>query len=227
MSAARQNRTRPFLLKWHQLQSDEEITAATMRLTESFTLITFALAGSGSPGPNNTMLLASGVRFGFRQTLPHIVGTAVGIGALVIAIAAGFGVVFDVVPGAQLALKTVGSLYLLYLAMRLATSRTIDNTSISKPLNFWEAVIFQFVNPKGWVFAIAVVAAFLPPRLPAIVGGLVVAGILTFVVAGTAAMWALGGAAVSGLVARERSARVANILLAILMVASVAFLWIP
>ena len=158
--------------------------------------------------------------------MPHIGGTAVGIGALVVAIAGGLGVIFETIPGAQLALKIFGSIYLLYLSVRLASGHAVEKTSVSKPLSIWEAVIFQFINPKGWVFAIALVAAFLPSGLPTFVAGLAVAGILAVVVVGTASMWALGGAALSGFVVHERRAHVLNITLAVLMVASVAFLWI-
>jgi threonine/homoserine/homoserine lactone efflux protein len=197
-----------------------------MGWTELFALITFGVAGAGSPGPNNALLLASGVRFGFRRTVPHVVGAAAGVGALVLSVATGVGIVFDAIPSAQLGLKVIGSIYLLYLALRVASSRTIERTSVSKPLNAWEAALFQFVNPKAWIFAIAVVAAFLPPALPSLLGGLLLTTILTFVMLATSASWAFGGAALSKLVASERSVYLLNWILAILLVASVTFLWI-
>jgi threonine/homoserine/homoserine lactone efflux protein len=197
-----------------------------MSVTEVLALVTFAATGSGSPGPNNTLLLASGVRFGFRRTFPHVVGTAIGIGALVAAVAAGLGVALDTFPAARLLLRIIGSVYLLYMAFRLASGQAFKTTSISKPLNLWEAVVFQFVNPKGWVFAIAVVATFLPPDLPAPIGGLIVAATLTIVVAVTASIWALGGVALSGLISGDRSRRILSLVLAALMAASVVFLWI-
>jgi threonine/homoserine/homoserine lactone efflux protein len=197
-----------------------------MRVTEVLALVTFAATGSGSPGPNNTLLLASGVRFGFRRTLPHVVGTAAGIGALVVAVASGLGVALDTFPAARLLLRIAGSVYLLYIAFRLSSGQALEGTSISKPLHFWEAVVFQFVNPKGWVFSIAVVATFLPPDLSAPIGGLIIAATLTIVVAVTASIWALGGVALSGLVSGDRSRRVLSLVLAALMTASVVFLWI-
>lgn len=197
-----------------------------MRWTELFALITFGVAGSGSPGPNNALLLASGVRFGFRRTLPHIVGAAAGVGTLVLAVAAGVGALLEAVPGAQLVLKIIGSLYLLYLAMRVASSGSIERSSVSKPLNAWEAMTFQFVNPKAWVFAIAVVAAFLPSSLPSLIGGLLVAAVVIFTVTATFSTWSLGGAALSRFLVSERAAHFVNSILAILLVGSVAFLWI-
>jgi threonine/homoserine/homoserine lactone efflux protein len=189
-------------------------------------LLLFAAAGSGSPGPNNTMLLASGMRFGLRGTIPHVAGTAAGIGALVVAVAAGIGVVLEAIPVLKTGLKVAGSVYLLVLAFRLAVAGAVGRGEVSRPLTFRQAVIFQFVNPKGWIFAIAVVAAFLPPGPSPVLGGLVVAAILCVVVGATAALWALGGAVLAGATTTERSQRAATIVLAALMVASVVLLWI-
>ena len=197
-----------------------------MRLGDLIALVTFVAVGSGSPGPNNTLLLASGITFGFQRTLPHVVGTFVGIGLLVTICAAGVGVAFATVPNAQLALKIVGSAYLVYLATRLAAGHAIARTAVSKPLNVWEAAAFQFVNPKGWVFAIAVVGAFAPDGgwTPPSVGALLC--VVAVVVAATACVWAVGGAALSRVFDTERTRRVVGIGLAILMIASIVFLWI-
>lgn len=197
-----------------------------MGWTEVLALITFGIAGSGSPGPNNALLLASGVRFGFKRTVPHVVGAAAGVGAMVMSVAAGVGTLLDAVPGAQVGLKFIGSVYLLYLAWRLGGSRTIKSAAVSKPLNTWEAGVFQFVNPKAWIFAIGVVAAFLPPALPSLLGGLILTAILTLVMMATFATWAIGGAVLSTLIVNERATHLVNLLLAILLVASVSFLWL-
>jgi threonine/homoserine/homoserine lactone efflux protein len=135
-------------------------------------------------------------------------------------------ILVEAVPGSQLGLRIIGSIYLLYLALRLAGSGVMKGGSVSKPLNVWEAGVFQFVNPKAWIFAIAVVAAFLPPAMPALIGGLLLTTILTIVMTGTFATWALGGAALSRLLARDGVARFVNLMLAVLLVASVAFLWV-
>jgi threonine/homoserine/homoserine lactone efflux protein len=189
-------------------------------------LLLFAVAGSGSPGPNNTLLLASGARFGFVPTLRHVGGTAMGIGALILVVAAGVGAVFEAVPAARLTLKLVGSAYLLYLAFRLAGDAAVEDATITRPLTVREAATFQFVNPKGWVFAVALVAAFLPPGMPAPVGGIATAAIVAVVVATTATVWALGGAGLRGVLRSERSRRRLTVALAALMAVSVVFLWI-
>jgi threonine/homoserine/homoserine lactone efflux protein len=166
------------------------------------------------------------LRFGFRRTVPHVLGTALGIGLLVVAVAAGIGALFEVVPTAEVVLKVVGSLYLLYVAYLVLGSGGIGRTEVSNPLTVSQAIAFQCVNPKAWIFAIAAVGTFLPPGLPWIVGVLVVAGILMVVVVGSSSIWAVGGAALGRVVDDERTRRVISIGLAALLVASVALLWI-
>ena len=97
-------------------------------------LVTFSIISAGTPGPNNILLMASGAAFGFRQTLPHVIGTAVGIGALTLAVAAGLGAIITTVPGVALAMKVAGSLYLLYLAWQVAGAGALQDRSIARPL---------------------------------------------------------------------------------------------
>ena len=189
-------------------------------------LLAFAFVGTVSPGPNNTVLWASGLRFGFRRTVPHVLGTALGIGLLVVAVAAGIGALFEVVPAAELVLKIVGSLYLLYVAYLVLGSGGIGRTEVSDPLSIWQAIAFQCVNPKAWIFTIAAVGTFLPPRLPWVIGALVLTGTLMVVVVGSSSIWAVGGAALGRVVDDERTRRFVSIGLAALLVASVTLLWI-
>ena len=186
----------------------------------------FALVGSITPGPNNSLLLASGSRFGFRRTAPHVAGTAVGMGALVFAVAGGVGVVLLAVPGIDLALKVVGSAYLLYLAARILGSRGAGATVAARPLGLLGGVGFQFANPKGWLFALAAAGTFLPPGLTPLAGAVAVAATCAVVILGTAAVWAAGGAALHRLTDDGRAQRVVNVALALVLAASVAFIWI-
>ena len=195
-------------------------------MSELVALLAFAFVGTVSPGPNNTVLWASGLRFGYRRTVPHVLGTALGIGLLVVAAAAGIGALFEVVPAAELVLKIVGSLYLLYVAYLVLGSGGIGRTQISDPLSVLQAIAFQCVNPKAWIFAIAAVGTFLPAALPWIVGVLVLTTTLMVVVVGSSSIWAVGGAALGRVVDDERTRRVISIGLASLLVASVALLWI-
>jgi threonine/homoserine/homoserine lactone efflux protein len=186
----------------------------------------FALVGSITPGPNNSLLLASGSRFGFRRTAGHVAGTALGMGALVFLVAGGVGVALLAVPGLELALKVVGSAYLLYLAARIATSHGAGGAVVARPLGLLGAVAFQFANPKGWLFALAAAGTFLPPGLPPVAGGLAVAATCATVILPTAAVWAAGGAAVGRLTDGGGSRRAVNVALALVLAASVAFIWV-
>lgn len=195
-------------------------------MSELVALVPFAFVGTVSPGPNNTVLWASGLRFGFRPTIPHVLGTALGIGVLVVGVSAGIGALLEAVPAAELVLKVVGSLYLLYVAYLVLGSGGVGRTEVSNPLTVWQAIAFQCVNPKAWIFAIAAVGTFLPPGLPWVVGVAVLAGILMAVVVGSSSIWAVGGAALGRVVDDERTRRIISIGLAAMLVASVALLWI-
>jgi threonine/homoserine/homoserine lactone efflux protein len=189
-------------------------------------LVVFAFVGSVSPGPNNAVLWASGMRFGFRRTLPHVAGTALGIGALVVGVAVGIGVVLRAVPSFELVLKVAGSAYLLFVAVLVLGSHSFGRASVSHPLSFRQAVTFQWLNPKGWIFAIAAVGAFVPPGMHRSAGVGVITGIVMVVVVGSSSIWAAAGAALGGIIEDERTGRIVSIVLATLLVGSVALLWI-
>lgn len=186
----------------------------------------FAFAGTVSPGPNNTLLWASGMRYGFRSSLPHVVGTAIGMGALTVGVAAGIGAILDAAPAAALALKIVGSTYLLAIAFRLLRSRAAAASDIARPLTVWQGIAFQWVNPKAWVFTIAAVGTFLPRSLPRPMGVALLCVILMVIVIGSSSAWAAGGAGLGRLVEEDQTRRAVNALLAVLLVASVALIWI-
>jgi threonine/homoserine/homoserine lactone efflux protein len=188
-------------------------------------LIAFAFAGSVSPGPNNTLLWASGMSFGLRRTVPHVVGTSFGIGALFVAMAVGIGAVLDAVPALETGLKVVGSVYLVAVAYLVLVSGAIGQTDVSRPLGLWQAVGFQFVNPKAWIFAIAAVGTFFPARVHPVRVAVLTATVMGVVIA-SASIWAAGGAALARVVENERTLQVVRIVLAALLIASVALIWI-
>jgi threonine/homoserine/homoserine lactone efflux protein len=186
----------------------------------------FAFVVSITPGPNNALLWASGVRFGFRRTAPHVAGTAVGIGALILAMSAGVGVLLEAVPAAALALKLLGSAYLAFLAFRIARAWGAERTAVARPLGILHGAAFQFANPKGWLFALAAVGTFRPPGLGPLAGGLLVAATSAVVVLGPAAVWAAGGATLARIVDHPRAERVVGLVLAVVLAASVVFIWV-
>jgi threonine/homoserine/homoserine lactone efflux protein len=188
-------------------------------------LVGFVFVVSITPGPNNALLWASGIRFGFRRTTRHVAGTAVGMAALVLAMAAGVGVLLTEVPGAELALKVAGSAYLLYLAVKIATSHGGDRTVASRPFGVLHAAAFQFANPKAWLFGLTAVGTFLPRQLAPVPAALAVAAISAAVILGTAAAWAAGGAALNRLVDGGPAQRAVSLALALVLAASVALIW--
>jgi threonine/homoserine/homoserine lactone efflux protein len=185
----------------------------------------FVFVVSITPGPNNALLWASGLRFGFRRTTRHVAGTAVGMAALVLAMAAGIGVLLTEAPGAELALKVAGSAYLLYLAVRIALSRGGDRTVASRPLGVLHAAAFQLANPKAWLFGLTAVGTFLPRQLAAVPAALAVAATSAVIILGTAAVWAAGGAALNRLVDGGPAQRAVSLVLALVLAASVALIW--
>ncbi len=186
----------------------------------------FALVVTITPGPNNTLLLASGIQFGFTRTLRHVAGTAMGMAVLIFAMAGGVGVVLLAVPGADLAVKMIGSAYLLYLAFRIASSHGASRTAVSRPLGVLSGAAFQFANPKAWLFALAAASTFIPHGLAPAAGALVVAATCAVVILPSASVWAAGGAALNRIVDDGQAQRVINLTLALILAASVAFIWI-
>ena len=124
-------------------------------------LLGFVVAATVTPGPNNLMVLVSGANWGLARTLPHIAGIAFGFPAMIIAVGLGLGVVFDTMPGLEVALKYVAFAYLLWLAWRMAQAgRPETSRTRPRPLSFLEAVAFQWVNPKAWVMAVTAMATY-------------------------------------------------------------------
>lgn len=130
--------------------------------TEVFlSLLLFAFTTSITPGPNNMMLLASGVNFGLRRTIPHMLGIEVGFASLLIACGFGLGALLHSMPFVYLVLKIAGGAYLLYIAWSIGTSRTLgEGGEAATPMSFWAAALFQWVNPKAWVMSVSSMAAY-------------------------------------------------------------------
>lgn len=121
----------------------------------------FSFVSSITPGPNNIMLLASGVNYGFYRTLPHMVGVVGGFGILLGCVGFGLGQLLTYFPFAYTVLKFTGAAYLIYLAYKIAVSGPINSEETAgKPMSFMQAVLFQWVNPKAWVMAITSMAVY-------------------------------------------------------------------
>jgi threonine/homoserine/homoserine lactone efflux protein len=179
---------------------------------------------AGTPGPNNTMLAASGMNFGLARTLPHLAGICAGITLLMLATGLGLGVIFATLPEAQTALAVAGSLYLIYLAWRIANAAAPAAAENAKPIVFWEAFGFQFLNPKGWVMALN--AALLMPEFDHVITKAIVLAILALTVGFMPmAVWTLFGMAIARIFQNPRWRRIINWSLAAILLATIPFMF--
>lgn len=156
----------------------------------------FCFVSSITPGPNNFMLLASGVNFGFRRSLPHIAGVAIGFLWLILAVGFGLGALLTLYPPLHIGLKIAGGAYLLWLAWKIANARTLSDgkDSAARPLTFLQAAAFQWVNPKAWVMAVTAMAVYADPARP-FLSVLLVGVIFALVNAPCISSWTLFGVA--------------------------------
>jgi threonine/homoserine/homoserine lactone efflux protein len=183
-------------------------------------LLLFTLATSVTPGPNNLMLLASGVNFGLVRTLPHILGITTGFGSLLLGIGLGLGALFTAWPTLHLVLKLLGGCYLLYLAWKIAGSRAIGETKVgAKPLSFAQAAAFQWVNPKAWVIALTVTSLFADPERPYVSVLLVALTVIVFNLPAII-LWTGFGTALRGFLSRSERLKIFNVIMAFLLVAT-------
>lgn len=121
----------------------------------------FAFSSTITPGPNNLMMLASGVNHGIRASVPHWCGICLGFPAMVFVVGLGFDLVFRQLPWLHQVIKIIGILYLGYLAWGIATTPPRQLTGLErKPLSFLQAAAFQWVNGKAWIMASGAIAAF-------------------------------------------------------------------
>jgi threonine/homoserine/homoserine lactone efflux protein len=187
----------------------------------------FSVAMSGTPGPNNMMLTASGARYGYRRTLPHIAGVLGGCVVLFVAIALGLGAVFERYESVQWALRLAGSAYLLYLAWRIATAPppNLDDAQAARPLNIWEAAAFQFANPKAWIMGLTLTASFLPANGSLMLNALLLALLMEAAAFPCISFWALFGRTLGSRLRSARSWRVFNVLMGALTAACVVLIF--
>jgi len=179
----------------------------------------------GTPGPNNIMLTASGVNFGFRRSIPHILGVVLGMIILFSSAAFGLGVLFELVPFLHSILKILGSIYLLYLAYRILISgRSGAKDSQNRPLSFIEAAAFQFVNPKGLMITITTMSTFTLVGEYYWLSVLVILGIFASVSTCTMSLWTLFGTIIGSYLKNDSVFKFFNFGMATLLVLSVIYI---
>ncbi|MCB1473975.1 MAG: LysE family translocator [Rhodobiaceae bacterium] len=184
-------------------------------------MATFAFVAASTPGPNNIMLLASGVNFGFSRTLPHMFGILFGFAVLMSAVGIGLGVLFKTFPALHTVLKFAGAGYLVWLAWRIATSRSMGSaTSKGRPMSMLEAALFQWVNPKGWTMAITAMAVYTQVDKPLASAAIIVA-VFSAITLPSVMMWTAFGTGLRGILSDPVRLKWFNIAMGAALVASV------
>jgi len=186
-----------------------------------FAFVLFALVMYFTPGPNNIMLLSSGLTFGFRRTLPHIAGITIGMAFMIAAAGVGLGAIFIAYPVLQTILKYAGAAYLIYLAVAIATSGAARSPQDDRrgPMTFWGAAVFQWVNVKGWVVVIGTITAY--AAIAAFPWNILIQTVIVLVVGTLATVaWALFGSALRPMLTSPRTVHAFNMVMAALLLAS-------
>jgi len=179
----------------------------------------FAFVSSITPGPNNLMLMASGANFGFRRTFPHMLGVGLGFVFMVLLVGVGLIQIFDAFPVSYLVLKSFSVIYLLYLAWKIAMVRSPHTTGrTGTPMTFFQAALFQWVNPKAWAMAITAISVYTHSQnVSAIILVALVFGAINLPCVGS---WVLLGQQMQRVLTNPVRVRIFNAVMASLLVAS-------
>ena len=184
-------------------------------------LAVFCVVTLFTPGPNNLMLMTSGLNYGFRRGLPHLLGVVLGFTLMVLIVGFGLGAIFQAWPMLYVVLKYAGAAYLLYLAWEIAVSLPPGESggSAGKPIGFFQAAAFQWVNPKAWVMAVGAVSSYAAVA-PFPLNVVVIAALFCVLGVASSGTWLGFGAALQRVLKDRRAVRAFNIIMALLLVAS-------
>ena len=172
-----------------------------------------------TPGPNNSILTASGIKFGFIRSIPNLLGITTGHGLQLALVCLGLGSLFIKYPILFDVLRYVGSAYILYLAYKMFGSLNISKSEDrSRPLNYYEAILFQFVNPKAWVICSTAVTLYYPKNENILVGTLFMVVMSTIVNIPSISIWAYGGSIIRQYLGNEKLKKTIELLLAIMLI---------
>ena len=183
--------------------------------------VIFATVMFFTPGPNNIMLLSSGLTYGFRRTLPHVAGITLGFAFMIGAVGLGLGTIFITYPVLQTILKYAGVAYLIYLAVAIAMSGPVtpDQDNRRGPMTFWGAAMFQWINVKGWVMVIGTITAY--AGIASFPWNITIQVMLSLLLgAMSCSAWALFGSALRPILTSRKAVRAFNIVMAVLLLAS-------
>jgi threonine/homoserine/homoserine lactone efflux protein len=176
---------------------------------------TYTFVMSITPGPNNLMLTASGANFGFRRTLPHMLGIGFGFIVQLLAVCAGLAALFTRWPQLQSALAWVGAAYLLYLGWQMLGRGESAAREAHHPVTFVQGALFQFLNPKAWVMTVTAATLFLPRELGALLSGAYMAGVMEGIGLPCMTVWALFGTSLKSFMGAPRGRMAFNVTMAV------------
>ena len=182
-----------------------------------FALISFYFVMYVTPGPNNAMVLASGLKFGFLKTIPHMSGITIGHIIQLILVCFGLGKIFQIFPQIQNILKILCAIYLLYLGYKIIGSFNKIKEDGSKPLKFYEAALFQIINPKAWTISTMAASGFLPKEGNLIISIFFIAIVALIICPISISPWAAFGSAIRNFVKNKRIKALIEYFLAFLL----------
>ncbi|GAD89713.1 MULTISPECIES: LysE family translocator [Vibrio] len=185
-------------------------------------ILLFAFSSTITPGPNNIMMMTSGMNYGVKRSLPHFMGICIGFPTMVVAIGLGLGSLFQWFPTLHDIIKVLGIVYLLYLAWKIASAET-DSLSgeKAKPFTFLQGALFQWVNPKAWIMATGAVAAFTSDAMNIYTQVGLIAGLFLLVAFPCVGMWLVFGSKVRLFLSDPKHQKIFNVCMAILLVLSI------
>ncbi len=189
-------------------------------------LSTFYFTMFVTPGPNNAMLTASGMKFGFIRTLPHLIGIPLGHIVQIALVCFGLVNLFLIYPQLQFYMKILCFLYLLYLSWKMIGSFSLIKKETGRPLKFYEASFFQFINPKAWSIAIAVASGFFPTEENIFIGVAFVTITAATICFPSICLWALFGSGLRIFINNEKTKKITEYFLAMLLVLTGLFILI-
>ena len=185
-----------------------------------FARVSYYFVMFATPGPNNAMLTASGIKFGFKRTLPHLIGIPVGHVIQITLVCFGLGTLFQKYPFIQFYLKWLCFFYLLYLGWKIFGSLSNNEKETGRPLKLYEAALFQFINPKAWVVALTAATAFFPNGENFFIATAFVAVTAPFVCFPSICLWAIFGSSIKSIIKNTKIKKIIEYLLAVLLLAT-------
>jgi threonine/homoserine/homoserine lactone efflux protein len=197
-----------------------------MTLDQAAAFLVFALVAAVTPGPSNTMIVATGSAVGVWRGLPCVLGSSVGMGTLLFCSALGLGQLVIGYPTILKALNWVGAAFLLWLAWKIATAGRASENGAAKPVGFLGAALFQWINPKGWLVAVGAAGTYLQAATDTPLAQAMAFGALFFAAAFPSGLvWLVLGALINRLLRDDRSARIFNIVMGLALAASVVMIF--